>query len=78
MIDWSALTVPDNGGTAIFSYNLVWDNGSGSTNIDLVGSATNFTSTTHTISAGIVAGTTYRFKYRALNKYGWGPYSDEV
>ena len=25
---------------------------------------------------GIVRGETYRFRYRALNAYGWGPYSE--
>lgn len=26
---------------------------------------------------GVVAGQTYRFKARALNKWGWGPYTPE-
>jgi hypothetical protein len=29
-----------------------------------------------TISKGIVKGETYRFRYRAKNKIGWGDYSD--
>lgn len=31
-----------------------------------------------TISSGIVAGTVYKFKYRASNVLGWGEFSDEV
>jgi hypothetical protein len=26
----------------------------------------------------VVAGRTYKFKYRAKNIFGWGPYSDQV
>lgn len=40
--------------------------------------STPFLSTSHTQAAGVLAGGTYRFRYRAANKYGWGPYSDEV
>lgn len=32
--------------------------------------------TTVSVTQGIRKGETYRFRYRALNKYGWGPYSD--
>jgi len=78
VVDWAALTAPNNGGSAVFSYNLQWDNGSGTISTDLIGSASNFTSLTHTQSAGVTAGGSYKFRYRASNKYGWGPFSDEV
>jgi hypothetical protein len=42
---------------------------------DIKGLATNDTATTITNSTGIVGGTTYKFRVRALNKHGWGPYS---
>jgi hypothetical protein len=28
--------------------------------------------------AGLVPGQSYNFRYRALNKYGWGEYSDSI
>ncbi len=31
-----------------------------------------------TISSGVKKGEHYRFRYRARNVYGWGPYSDIV
>jgi hypothetical protein len=30
------------------------------------------------LTTGLVAGGSYRFRYRAANVYGWGPYSAEV
>lgn len=32
VIDWTALTYPSNGNSAILSYHLVWDAGTGTTN----------------------------------------------
>lgn len=70
-VDWSALAFPNDGDSSILSYNLVWDAGSGTTNQNLVGLASNYLSTTYSITSGITSGTTYSFKVRALNIYGW-------
>lgn len=80
-VSWNALNSPDNGGSTILSYHLVWDYGTGTTSYEVVGYSSYFTSTTTTLqspSFTIVAGTSYKFKYRAYNLYGWGDYSDEV
>ena len=77
VVDWVALASPANGGSAITSYNLEWDQGSG-TWATLTGIAIPHVSTTYTHTAGLLAGSTYRFRYRASNKYGWGPFSDPV
>ena len=33
---------------------------------------------TYSVSNGIIRGRTYRFRYRARNCKGWGPFSDEL
>lgn len=55
-ISWSALTGTATGNSDITSYNLQWDNGSGSTFTDLASQ----TSLTYTAS-GLSGGTTYQF-----------------
>jgi len=78
VIDWDALVAPDNGGSAATSYNLQWDQGTGTYGPHLTGVAADYLSTSHTQTAALLAGGVYRFRYRAANKYGWGPFSDEV
>jgi hypothetical protein len=34
-----------------------------------------YTSTSYTISSGVIAGTSYKFKVRAYNKWGYGSFS---
>ena len=58
VVEWDALVAPVNGGAAITSYNLQWDQGTG-TWTDLTGISVNDTSTTHTQTAGVVAGAAY-------------------
>lgn len=54
-LSWSTLSAPNNGDSAITSYELYWDNGLGGTPaISLLNSLT----TSHT-EAGLTAGTTY-------------------
>lgn len=80
-IDWTLSTVPtyDNGGSALTAFNLQWDNGSGgSTWVDLVGPSPASTAETFTVSTGVVSGTSYMFRVRAANVYGWGDYSSTV
>jgi titin len=78
VIDWDALVAPLTGGSGITSYNLQWDQGTGTFGVDLTGISTNYTGTTHTQTAGVVAGTAYQFRYRAANNLGWSGYSAAV
>jgi len=43
----------------------------------VVGFNINSLLTTYTITSGIVKGREHRFRYRARNMIGWGPFSDE-
>ena len=72
-VQWSELaTEVETGGSPITSYNLQWDQGTdGGSWTDLVGSSSNYALTEFTVSDGIVKGTTYLFKIRARNIYGW-------
>lgn len=67
---WST---PSNGNSAITSYDLYWDNGSGTSNIELIDSLI----TNYTVN-GLIGGTTYLFKVRAKNIYGYGIFSTEL
>ena len=60
-ITWTALSGDANiGGTAITTYNLYWDNGTGTTSISVENSLV----TSKTVP-GLVGGTIYKFKVRA-------------
>lgn len=64
---WNA---PDNGGNAITSYTIKWDQGLGGVLSEL---ATNVVATTYTITDtdnGVVAGTNYLFSVIAINDVG--------
>lgn len=75
-IVWTALTTAaETGSSAITSYHLQWDqDGSGTTYYDLVGLSTTYTQTSYVISA-LPAGSSYNFKVRARNRWGFGPFS---
>jgi hypothetical protein len=70
-------TLEETGGTySIVSYHLqisavtdVW--------VDVIGGSTPYLGLTY-IESGLVTGTDYKFRVRASNSFGWGPYSDEV
>ena len=49
-VEWTALSSPDTGNSDILSYNLVWDAGSTTTNVDLVGLTTDYTATSFVIT----------------------------
>lgn len=69
---------PDNGGAPIISYELVMDDGMSGSFTSIVGLDANSLLTEFTIfESGIVKGRRHRFKYRAKNVVGWGPYSDD-
>lgn len=76
-VQWTALTSPANGDSTVLSYELQWDQGT-STWVSLAGSASYYTGTSYTIALGITSGTTYQFKVRAYNKWGWGEFSPVV
>ena len=60
------------GNSAILTYNLYWDKGTGLTDFELVDKfVSNFRVT------GLVGGLNYRFKVRASNVYGYGAFSPE-
>ena len=76
VVDWAALVAPQNGDSAIDSYHLTWDQGSG-TWTDLVGISSNYVLLSYTVGTGITPGNPYKFQVRAHNIYGWGPASSE-
>lgn len=58
---------------------MQWDSGSGGSSwVDLVGPSPASTATAFTVSTGVVSGTSYMFKVRAANVYGWGEFSSTV
>ena len=69
-VAWTSLTGTATGNSAITAYDLRWDSASGSTIYLLSESLiTSFTVT------GLTAGTTYKYKVRGKNIYGYGTYS---
>ena len=69
---------PENNGSAIVSYELQMDDGFTGDFFTLIGYVTNSKLTTFTITTNIFKGRQHRFKYRAKNDVGWGPFSDET
>ena len=75
-VSWTGLSSPQDGDSAVTSYNLQWDNGTaGLVYYDLVGVAPYTTVLSYTVTTGVVPSQTYRFQVRARNIYGWGPFS---
>jgi len=73
---WSPLTTPEDGGSAVLSYHLQFDNGTNANSwVDVVGLAPDSAATTVIVSSDVVSGTAYGFRVRARNIFGWGPYS---
>ena len=44
----------------------------------MIGFSSDSLALTYLINAGITAGASYKFAYRASNVYGFGPFSDEI
>lgn len=75
-VTWLALATPQDGNSAILSYNLEWDAGSsGATWTEVVGESTDYLLTHFTVSSGLLPGQSYQFRVRARNSLGWGEYS---
>lgn len=56
---------------------VYWDGGDSSAElVELVGSPSQLTQTTYTVSDAVIPGTVYRFKVQAINKWGEGPFSE--
>ena len=72
-LSWPELSGASTGDSAILSYNLYFDDATGTIDISLVDDlVTSFTAT------GLIGGETYQFKVRALNIYDYGDFSDVV
>lgn len=71
---WSAVTSPQDGYSAVTSYELYWDAGAGSAAPwqALAGVASNYLLTSYLVTTSITAGAQYRFKIRAKNFWGVG------
>lgn len=69
--------IPDNNGSIISSFELQMDDGFSGDFKSLVGFATNSKLTTFSVTENIYKGRQHRFRYRAKNNVGWGPFSDE-
>jgi hypothetical protein len=68
------------GGSSIVSLQLQWDQGTrGASWSTLLGFSPFTTSTVYTITGSVVqSARIYKFRYRAYNIHGWGPYSDAL
>ena len=67
---------PNNGDSAIITYNLQWDRGTnGVTWYNLIGSSTDSLTTSYIVTNGVVAGNFFMFRVRAKNQWGWGSFS---
>jgi hypothetical protein len=53
------------------------DDGLGGSYTSIVGNNSAYLMPIFSVSSGISKGFTYRFRYRALNCIGWGPYSND-
>jgi len=79
VVNWAALSDPEDGGSAVTSYHLQYDDASGGvTWTDLIGLSPDSLALTYTVSSSVTAGATYLFRYRAKNIHGWGDYSSTL
>lgn len=76
-VSYGPLTGVSTGGSTILSYELQWNQGTGSWQ-SLVGYNPFSTATTYVTPSTLTTGQQYQFKYRAANAQGWGPFSDAV
>lgn len=71
-VTWPELTGDATGNSEILSYNLLWDDGTSTLDIELCDTlVTSFTVT------GLVGGADYSFKVRARNIYDYGDFSTD-
>ena len=68
----------DTGGVPITSYQIDYDKNTNSAEWEnLKGFSSNDLSLS-LVKTGLIINTSYKFRYRAKNIFGWGDYSDEV
>jgi hypothetical protein len=79
VVDMTALVNPINGGSSITSYELQYDNGTGGiTYTTLKGSISDpDLALTYTLTT-VTQGNSYMVKYRGINIFGQGAFSDET
>ena len=73
-LNWIPLSGVDAGNSDVIAYSLYWDEGDSAkteADVELVDAAV----TTFTVTEKVVGGKTYRFRVRARNIYGDGPFS---
>lgn len=73
-VEMPSITGTNNGGSDITSYSLEWNGGAGSTFTTLVGIASDNLNRFYT-QAGLTTSTTYIFRYKVKNIFGWSGYS---
>ena len=75
---WDRLTtLEETGGTAILSYNVQWDVGTGGYQfLNLVGYSATYDENSYSISAHIEVGKSYKVRVAAKNYWGWGVLSE--
>lgn len=66
----------ENGASPITSYSLEWDQGT-DTFVSLIGDPANSLAVTYQVSS-LMIGSPYKFRVRARNTHGWGPYSNTI
>ena len=78
-VDFAALSPgAETGGSAVESYHLQWDQGTGAW-ADLFGEDGAYQLLTdYLVTSGIAGGADYRFRVRARNTHGWGLWSEEA
>jgi hypothetical protein len=75
-IDWSAPVGTADGGSTILGYAIYTDSGTNQgTWTELAGETSLLNALTYTQTSNVAAGTTYYFKVKSRNKWGWGPFS---
>lgn len=76
-IDISGFPLSSNGGCSIITFEVQQDNGRGGLFISKVGNQQPYLKRFYK-ATGLQKGLTYRFRYRAKNCQGWGPFSPEL
>lgn len=79
IVNWLALSSPENGDSDVIAYNLQWDRGSQGANwYDLYGVLPQETAIQFTLTSDIERSETYLFRIRAANVHGYGLFSVPV
>jgi hypothetical protein len=76
-LTWTEITTyANNHGAGVISYNIQWDAGTNQINFyDIAGYLSLYPNSPYLQTTGVQAGYTYYFRIRALNFWGYGPFS---